>query len=75
MAKRTGDTTQAEEEFLRALRSQVTRQEIILTSVRITDPREGDVESATKGRQSWSVYTQRTEREAVLWNTRFVTMG
>ena len=45
MAKRTRDTTQAEEEFLRALRSQVTRQEIILTSVRITDPREGDVEA------------------------------
>jgi type IV secretory pathway VirB4 component len=28
------------------------------------------VESASKGRQSWMVYTQRTQREAQLWNTK-----
>lgn len=28
------------------------------------------VESATKGRQSWSVYTRRSPAEAALWNTR-----
>lgn len=31
------------------------------------------VESATKGRQSWSVYTQRTASEAQLWNTKMGT--
>lgn len=45
MGRRGGAGTRAEDEVLAALRGQLDRSEILLTSVRITDPREGDVEA------------------------------
>jgi len=44
VAKHKNGGARAEAQVLRALRAQVTRDEIVLTSVRISDPRDGDVE-------------------------------
>ncbi len=44
MGRHSGSGTRAEDEVIAALRTQLEREEILLTGVRITDPREGDVE-------------------------------
>lgn len=45
MGRPGGAGTRAEDDVLTVLRGQLDRSEILLTSVRITDPREGDVEA------------------------------
>lgn len=44
MGRRAHDQTKADVAVVRALRDQLMREEILMTNVRITDPRAGDVE-------------------------------